>query len=118
MANHEYEPWRREGPVHDPLAERVGRRWESLIAQSKEAVAALREATAEAEARLHVGTAGVGAAAGEHSLGAGHERLARRLDEFEARLERIERALARGDAGVDEGAAPHKLPMPPRQSAA
>lgn len=122
MSQDHFEPWRREGPVNDPLAERVGQRWEWLIQQSKQAVASLRQATAEAERQLHHHDASDGA---DRSLGAVHDRLARRLDEFETRLERIERTLgdppARGSndpASTDHRDQPHKLPLPPQNHAA
>lgn len=122
MSGSGFEPWRREGPVNDPLAARVGQRWEALIHQSKLAVASLRQATAEAEQQLqHHGTAD----AAERSLGAVHERLARRLDEFETRLGRIEKALAEPLASLPMGEktepdrpASHKLTLPPQQHAA
>ena len=107
--------------MNDPLAERVGQRWEALIRQSKEAVASLREATAEAEQQLSQReTAG-----STESLGAGHARLSRRLDEFEHRLARIEEALSRPSVPETERAdadsppaGPHPLKLPPQQHAA
>lgn len=122
MSQRHFEPWRREGPTADPLAERVGQRWEALIRQSKEAVASLRQATADAEQMLQRRPH---ASPGEAPVGAVHERLNRRLDEFEARLERIEAALSRPLAPKDERPSqanapegPHPLTLPPQQHAA
>jgi len=80
MADDIYRPWRRNDHDDDLLADDVSAQWRQLLDDSKRCVSELRRTTRLANQQFGAATA--------------HERICRRLDEFERRLSALEYRLA------------------------
>jgi len=80
MADDTYRPWRRNDQDDDLLADEVSAQWRQLLDDSKRCVSELRRTTRLANQQFGAATA--------------HDRICRRLDEFERRLAAMEHRLA------------------------